>query len=288
MMSTTELTKQDQEIARREQEKKEFRQSIATGPRGIVLRNLDDATTFAYAVFLAGCAGRDCKRKEHALMKVMAGQELGLAPMQSIANIMIINNLPKLWGDSMKGLVEQSPECEYVKEWIEGTGDNMVAHCEAKRKNRPEPTTRTFSIDDARQARLLGKDSYEKHPKRMIQMRARSFALRDQFADLLCGMGMVEEAGDYPQEGVVESGGVVPAMDLDSIAEQTEEEMGAVKITSETGRKLQELAETPTEPTIDEQIEAEDAEKAAKKVEEENAAIARGEPVVVDKPLFPL
>lgn len=44
----------------------------------------------------------------------------------------------------------------------------------------------------------------------------------------------------------------------------------------------------PRNPAIDEQMEAEDAEKAAKKTEEENAAIARGEPVVVDEPLFPL
>jgi len=34
----------------------------------------------------------------------------------------------------------------------------------------------------------------------MLQMRARGFALRDTFADALCGLVTVEEARDYPAE----------------------------------------------------------------------------------------
>ena len=39
-----------------------------------------------------------------------------------------------------------------------------------------------------------------KYPKRMLQMRARSWALRDTFADILAGFSTVEEARDIHQQ----------------------------------------------------------------------------------------
>jgi hypothetical protein len=52
----------------------------------------------------------------------------------------------------------------------------------------------------------------------MLQMRARSFALRDQFPDLLCGIYTAEEVmGMEPVSKGLQSGDVTPASDLDEI-----------------------------------------------------------------------
>ena len=60
------------------------------------------------------------------------------------------------------------------------------------------PTTRTFSQEDAKRANLWGKAGpWTAYPKRMLQMRARSFALRDSFPDALKGVGISEEVRDY-------------------------------------------------------------------------------------------
>jgi hypothetical protein len=56
-----------------------------------------------------------------------------------------------------------------------------------------------FGADDAKRAGLAG-DVWAKYPDRMLQNRARAFALRDQFADALMGIGMVEEYDDGTKE----------------------------------------------------------------------------------------
>lgn len=126
------------------------------------------------------------------LVAIQMGAELGLQPMQSIQNIAVINGRPSIWGDAMLGLVVANSECEGVDEWLDG----HEAHCRVKRKGR-SMVERTFSVDDAKTAGLWGKAGpWTQYPKRMLQMRARGFALRDAFPDLLRGIHSTEEARD--------------------------------------------------------------------------------------------
>jgi hypothetical protein len=131
---------------------------------------------------------------------VQWGMELGLAPLQAMQNIAVINGKPSVWGDALIAMVQASPVCEDIEEWIEGEGTpNPVAICIAKRKGR-KPVTAKFSVDDARRAGLWGKQGpWTQYPQRMLKMRARGFALRDAFPDVLKGMITAEEAQDYPE-----------------------------------------------------------------------------------------
>jgi hypothetical protein len=105
-----------------------------------------------------------------------------------------------VWGDAALALVMGSPVCEYVRERVEGDGDAMVAICEAKRRNYPEPTVVRFTVADAKKASLWGKAGpWTQYSKRMLQLRARGFALRDAFPDVLKGLITAEEAQDYPK-----------------------------------------------------------------------------------------
>ena len=90
---------------------------------------------------------------------------------------------------------------EGVEERVDGEGTpNPVAVCIAHRKGR-KPVTATFSVEDAKRAGLWGKQGpWQAYPKRMLQMRARGFALRDAFPDVLKGLITAEEAQDYPAE----------------------------------------------------------------------------------------
>lgn len=81
-------------------------------------------------------------------------------------------------------------------EWIKETDDGETATCTVKRRGWPEETTRTFSRKDAQQANLSNKDIWKLYDRRMRQMRARSFCLRDVFADVLRGVSMAEESMD--------------------------------------------------------------------------------------------
>ena len=85
---------------------------------------------------------------------------------------------------------------ESIKEDISETG----AVCTLKRRGE-DAVSREFTVEDAKRAGLLGKQGpWQQHPKRMMQMRARAFALRDVFPDVLRGVNIAEEARDMPVE----------------------------------------------------------------------------------------
>jgi hypothetical protein len=171
-----------------------------TPARGLALASIDDAFRFATMVAKSDFAPKDFKGKpESCLLAIQHGSEVGLSPMQSLQSIAVINGRPTIWGDAALALVQASPVCEYVREYIEGEGDALVAVCEAKRRGYPAPTTVRFSVADAKKAGLWGKSGpWQQYSTRMLTLRARGFALRNAFADALRGLITAEEAQDYP------------------------------------------------------------------------------------------
>ena len=133
------------------------------------------------------------------LAAIQHGAELGLKPMQSLRDIAIIKGKATVYGDTMMALVRNHPECQDIEETIDDKGtEKAVARCTVHRKGC-KPAERTFSVDDAKRAGLWGnKGPWSSYPDRMLQMRARGFALRDVFADALAGFITTEEAQDYP------------------------------------------------------------------------------------------
>ncbi len=135
---------------------------------------------------------------ESIMLAIQMGSELGLAPMQSLQNIAVVNGRPTVWGDAVVGLCRQSPVCKDIVETFTGEGDKLVAICTAIRVGA-EPVARSFSVEDAKKAGLWGKAGpWQQYPKRMLQMRARGFAVRDAFPDVLRGLITAEEAADIP------------------------------------------------------------------------------------------
>lgn len=156
-------------------------------------QTFDQALTFSKHLADSDLVPKDFKGKPaNCLIAMQWGAELGLKPLQSLQNLAVINGRPALWGDAVIALVMASPVCEYVTE----DDDGHTAYCRVKRKGGPEQV-RTFSIEDAQKAGLLGKQGpWTQYPKRMRQMRARAFALRDVFPDVLRGMPVAEELQD--------------------------------------------------------------------------------------------
>jgi hypothetical protein len=169
---------------------------------GFAPANLTEAVTFSEMLAKSSMVPKGYQGKpEDILVAVQWGYELGLAPMQALQNIAVINGKPSVYGDAALALCQVHPHCEGIHETIEGEGtENPVAVCTVKRKNR-EPVVCRFSVQDAKRANLWGKQGpWTQYPKRMLQMRARGFALRDAFPDALKGLVTIEEAQDYPSE----------------------------------------------------------------------------------------
>lgn len=162
-------------------------------------QNFEQLVTFASMAAKTSMVPAAFRGKpEDIMITVQFGSELGLSPMQSLQSVACINGKPALWGDAVIGLCQQSPLCEDIIETMEGDGDSRKAICVAKRIGKTAVKVE-FSVADAKKAGLWGKPGpWTQYAERMLKMRARGFALRDAFPDLLKGLKTVEELNDYP------------------------------------------------------------------------------------------
>lgn len=178
----------------------------------IIPQTFDEVWRFSQVLAKSGLCPFGMDTPEKVSVAILTGMEIGAKPMQAVQGIAVIGGRPCVWGDLSLGLVRSNPEFEYINEFFEGEepADWTVAApqgadlkfkavCIAKRKGEPE-VRREFSIGDAVVGKLWGKKNrsgsdtpWITGPKRMLQMRARAFALRDLFTDVLKGLYIAEE-----------------------------------------------------------------------------------------------
>jgi len=219
----------------------------------------------------------------NCLVAIQWGMELGLAPLQALQNIAVINGKPSVYGDSLLAMVRADSRCMGVEETQEGD----VATCIVKRKladGSIEKVKRTFSMKQAEQAGLSNRPTWKAYPERMLQHRARGNAIRDAFPDVIHGLISAEEAQDYdepkditpPQEAVT--------------APTIEELTGEKKMTNMTVNSSAEKAGEALEAWGVKTAKVEEAELVPEKKEEtsifdqylENVVPKQREPIVAE------
>ncbi len=168
-------------------------------PQGGLIRlqptTFNEMITLAKILASSDIVPKDLRGKEaNVLLVLMFGNEIGISAAQALQNVMVVNGRPSLWGDAVMGLVLASSVYEDSKdEFDERT---MTATFHAKRKGK-DWVKRSFSKADAELAKLWTKEGpWREYPKRMLFHRARSWALRDSFADVLKGLRYYEEEMD--------------------------------------------------------------------------------------------
>ncbi len=175
-------------------------------------------------------------------LAVSAGASLGLAPFQAMQNIAVINGKPSIWGDALLAMVRNDKRCLSVKETIEGEGTARTATCSVSRlapNGETEVISSNFTMGNAQKAGLLNRKPWQSYPDRMLQMRARGFALRDAFADVIGGLITGEEAEDYPIKEAQKTEGTLPKYDKDN--RSTEDIVEALKdMSQEQEKKIEE------------------------------------------------
>ena len=157
--------------------------------------SLDEAMKYADIIARSDIVPNDYRGNPgNVLVAIQMGLEIGLPPLQALQNIAVINGRPAVWGDSLMAIARAHPRCEYITETFDE--QTVTATIRLKRRGQPEEV-RSFSQADAEQAGLWGKKGpWQTSPKRMLQMRARGFGIRDVFADALRGLAVAEEQQD--------------------------------------------------------------------------------------------
>jgi hypothetical protein len=121
---------------------------------------------------------------QQALMLLMTGRDLGLSYSQALRAFHVVQGRPVLSSAGMVAVCLRSDVCEYFE--TESVSDT-AATVRAKRKGRPEQKC-TFTIEDARRAKLDSKDNWKMYPSRMLLARAQAFLAREVFPDILLGL----------------------------------------------------------------------------------------------------
>lgn len=175
----------------------------------LVIKTLDEACRHAAMIHKSGLAPNHFDSPEKVLVAMQMAQELGLPPMTALKSMYVVNGTPSLYGDLPLAVVQKSGLLEKINECWFDVNDKLIhpdnknsdaevhrAECTVKRFGM-DPVTRSFSLKEARTAGL-DKNVYLKYRKRMLQMRARSWALKDAFSDILNGIS-IKEYDDYDQ-----------------------------------------------------------------------------------------
>lgn len=199
-------------------------------------------------------------KPEDIFVAMAMGYQLGFPVEQSLQDIAVINGRPCLWGDGLLSLALNHPECQSIKEdpLRNPKGEVIGYQCTVLRKGH-EPHTKQFTLQDASVAGLLSRGTvWKAYPERMLQMRARSLALRDKFADALRGLRIAEVEED---EGTVIDAEYTPVQG----STQTEKLKETLKVKKSKAKKEEpveenaDFEEVPKEPEQDPIEEAEAA-----------------------------
>ena len=131
-----------------------------------VYERMNELSTAATAMHASGYFG-DVKSQAQAMVKVMAGAEIGLPPFASMSGIHIVNGKPTLGANLIATLVKNDPRYDYrvkradneacVLAWYEGGA--LVGES-------------SFSIQEANAAGLTNKQTWKAYASDMLFARA--------------------------------------------------------------------------------------------------------------------
>lgn len=153
---------------------------------------------------------KDIRTPAQAIMLFQLGRKFGLSAVDSLRMIHMIEGKPCMSAQLIVGIVQKSGMAEYFEiEALENTHATWVT----KRRGARREVRWTFSVDDAKSAKLGGfgsKDAlangfkpdsnWAKHPKVMCMWRAAVFLARAVYTDLVGGLYTPDEISDVEME----------------------------------------------------------------------------------------
>jgi hypothetical protein len=150
-------------------------------------RTVEEAMRVATIVAKASLYG--VRTTEEAFIRIATGKELGLTAMQSLRGIHVMNGRAVLDSALLVALVKAHPACEYFK-LVES--NDQIATYKTSRKGEGE-TTMSFTVEQAKRAKLLDKDVWKFYPEAMLRARAAAALARAVYPDQLNGLYLTEE-----------------------------------------------------------------------------------------------
>ena len=212
-------------------------------------------------VFIKSGFWKDLKDASQAIVKVLAGREMGVEPFAAMNGIDIIEGHPALRATLMAGLIKRSGRYRYT---MEASPQGARAEWfERDESGAWLPLGETsFTIEDARAANLIGKNNWKAYPEDMCVARTLARGARRFCADLFLGpvYAYEEMEDELPMEAAVQSAGARALQDALTNGQAAKEAPGA----PEAPESLQDAPEPQPapQPSPDPEVPVAKAEEA--------------------------
>jgi len=164
-----------------------------------LIGTFDEAARAAKAMAQSGYF-TDAREVAQAMVKIMAGHEMGFGPFAAMNGIHIIKGKPAVGANLMAAAVKSHPLYDYRVVHID---DDVVEI--AFYQGGEQIGVSSFSKQDAEEAGLMGRDNWRKFTRNMLFARAMSNGVRWYCPDVFAGSTVYtpEELGGDIVEGEV-------------------------------------------------------------------------------------
>lgn len=226
----------------------------------IIPRNIAECTDLAERLAKSTLLPEKLRNKvPDVLMTIMAGQEMGLAPMAALRSFHVIEGKPVMSADGMVAVVLGSGKASYFR--CVAASDESVTY-ETMRIGDDKPQRCEWTMAMAKRAALHQKDNWRCYPRAMLASRARAELARAVYPDVLAGCYTDDEIGPSrttvynvagpavaapPAAAVIDAEfadapAKAPSVLADIDAAQTEDELAALvpRLSALTGGELKE------------------------------------------------
>ena len=133
-----------------------------------------DYDTVVSEIFMKSGLFKDTKKQSEAIVKILAGREIGLEPIESMTGIHIVKDKISFGANVMAAAVKRNPEYDYLI--TEHTNEKCLIEFS---KNGTTIYTSEFTMQDAKLAGVVKEGSpWIKYPRNMLFARAMSNGVR--------------------------------------------------------------------------------------------------------------
>jgi hypothetical protein len=176
----------------------------------------------------------DSKSAAQAVVKVLAGRELGFGAFASMTGVAVIQGKPVIGANLLAAAVKQTGKYNYR------VTEHTAEVCRIKfLEGNQEVGISSFTMDDAKAAGLATKDNWKKYPRNMLFARAIANGQKWYAPDVFNGVTVYtpdEMGANVDDEGNIIEAEVTQPMTYEQAAEMATQK--GTKLTSLTAEQL--------------------------------------------------
>ena len=137
-------------------------------------------------IFMESGMFSDVKSQAQAVVKILAGRELGLAPLESMTNIYIVNGKVALQAKIIGSLIKKSTKYDYQIDKLDEQ-ECVITFFVLEDSKKVELGKSSFTIKDAARAGIVNKEVWKNYPRNLLFARALSNGAKWYCSDVFCG-----------------------------------------------------------------------------------------------------